>query len=164
MQTRSTFFLFLITIAVLLLPACKTQAPAPAPMPEPAPAPAPVIDNVAVYSRAKLIIGSNELLGAVELHNPIFRNVGQLTQAQVELENYSNLTLELEYRIDWRDSNGFKAGAVNSWQFVSLSENGIETLTSTGKVPEATAITVTVRLPDQLFENTNEEAEPEEQW
>lgn len=150
MQTRSTLFLLWMAIAFLGLPACATQAPEP------------VISNVAAYPRAKLIIGSSELLGAVELSNPIFRHVGQLTQAQVELENYSNLTLDLEYRIDWRDKDGFKAGAINSWQFVSLAANGSETLTSTGKVPESTDITVTVRLPDQLFENTNEEYEPEE--
>ncbi|MFC1776440.1 DUF1425 domain-containing protein [Pseudomonadota bacterium] len=157
MQTRCSILIFWMAIIVLWLPACSTQAPAPTPTPE------PVVSNVTTYPRAKLIIGSSELLGAVELRNPIFRNVGQLTQAQVELENFSNLTLDLEYRIDWRDWDGFKAGAVNSWQFISLTANGSEDLTSTGKVPEATAITVTVRLPDALFESTPEEAEPEEQ-
>jgi uncharacterized protein YcfL len=111
--------------------------------------------------RAKLIIGSNELLGAVELSNPIFRNVGQLQQTQIQLDNLSNVMLELEYKIDWQDNSGFQAGAVNSWQFVSLTANGSEVLSSTGKVPEATRITVTVRLPDKLFEVIDDEVEPE---
>lgn len=156
MQTRSTFFLFWMVIAALWLSACATPPPASEPETE------PEMSNVTFYPGAKLIIGSSELLGAVILRKPIFRNVGQLTQAQVELVNYSNLTLDLEYRIDWSDRDGFKVGATNSWQFISLSANGSEDLTSTGKVPEAKDIVVTVRLPDQLFEQTSEQYEPEQ--
>ena len=158
MQTRNTSYRFWMAIAVLWLSACATTEPPPVPAPT---ATLPPIVDIS-HPRAKLIIGSSELLGAVELRNPIFRSVGQLTQAQVQLENYSDITLELEYKIDWHDDDGFKAGAINSWQFISLTANGSEDLTSTGKVPEATNITVTVRLPDGLIESTNDETGPEQ--
>lgn len=158
MQTRNTSYRFWMAIAVLWISACATTEPPP--VPAPSPTLPPNFDTS--HPRAILIIGSSELLGAVELRNPIFRRAGQLTQAQVQLENYSDLTLELEYKIDWRDDDGFKAGAINSWQFISLTANGSESLTSTGKVPEATKITVTVRLPDDLFDSTNDETGPEQ--
>ena len=118
-----------------------------------APMPEPLLTNVdESHPRAKLIVGSSELLGTVFLVNPRFREVGELTQSQVELENISDFTIELEYRIDWRDASGFKAGPDGAWQFVTLSANSTEYITATGKVPEAEDITLTVRLPDQLFE------------
>lgn len=104
------------------------------------------------HPRAKLIVGSSELLGTVVMVNPIFRPVGNLTQTQVELQNYSDFVLELEYRIDWRDADGFQAGNEGAWQFLTLTANGSEYVTATGKVPEARDITLTVRLPDTLFE------------
>jgi uncharacterized protein YcfL len=124
----------------------------------PAPAPEPYMSNVdESHPRAKLIVGSSELLGTVKLGDPRFRKVGELTQAQVELENYSDFDLDLQYRIDWRDINGFQAGNNGAWQFLSLSGNSTEYFTATGKVPEAEDITVTVRLPSQMFESTDDE-------
>jgi uncharacterized protein YcfL len=124
----------------------------------PAPAPEPHMSNVdESHPRAKLIVGSSELLGTVRLGDPRFRKLGVLTQAQVELENYSDFDLDLQYRIDWRDINGFRAGNNGAWQFLSLSGNSTEYVTATGKVPEAEDITVTVRLPSQMFESTDDE-------
>ncbi len=127
--------------------------------------PEPYMSNVdESHPRAKLIIGSSELLGAVRLGSPRFRKVGQLTQVQVELENYSDFDHSLQYRIDWRDISGFRAGENGAWQFLALSANSTEYITATGKVPAAEDITVTVRLPSQMFESTDYEEEGEQEF
>ncbi len=115
------------------------------------------VDNVSagsfVVSTANLIVSSDELLGAVELENVRFRKIGQFTQAQVDLVNLSDLPVDLEYRMSWQDDQGFDTGVLNAWQFVSVAAQGSESLTSLGKVPEAENVTVTVRLPEALFED-----------
>lgn len=157
MQIQKISFGFLTLVVLLWLSACASTSQTE---PDPGYILPSAVDNS--HHRAKLIIGSNELRGMVALHSPKFRTIGQLTQAQVELENYSGQTLDLEYRIDWSDLDGFKAGTLSSWQFVSLAGNGTEALSSTGKVPEATRITVTVRLPGDMFESLDGTAIPEQ--
>ncbi|MCZ6642639.1 MAG: DUF1425 domain-containing protein [Gammaproteobacteria bacterium] len=114
------------------------------------------VDNVSASSlvvpTANLIVSTVELLDAVELGNVRFRKIGQFTQTQVDLVNSSDLPVDLEYRISWQDDQGFDTGGLNSWQFVSVAAQGSESLTSLGKVPEAKNITLTVRLPELVFE------------
>ncbi len=117
----------------------------------------PAVDDT--NPRAKLIISSRQLRGAIELGNARFRKVGKLTQTQIDLVNRTSSTVDLEYQIVWQDYQGFDAGGLKSWHHVSLSAKGTEGLTSLGNVPEAFKITLTVRLPDELFENETQETE-----
>ena len=103
------------------------------------------------YPGATLVLGTEELVGAIRLSAPRFRRVGQLTQAQVTVQNLTDSRYSLEYRFGWEDSQGFKAGDPGSWHRFSLAPRQIETFTSTGKVPEATNIVFTVRYPDAAF-------------
>ena len=59
--------------------------------------------------------------------------------------------IELEYKFDWVDENGFGAGDMSAWQFVSLAAHGSRNLMSLGKVPEAVNINLTVRRPSYNF-------------
>lgn len=102
-------------------------------------------------SRARLVIGSNNLIGNIEIKNPRFRLLGQLTQAQVMVLNSTETRYTLEYKFDWEDSQGFKADSMNSWHRFTLTPGETRTFTSTGKVPEATQIVFTLRLPDDAF-------------
>ncbi|GMR06138.1 MAG: hypothetical protein BMS9Abin25_0721 [Gammaproteobacteria bacterium] len=110
---------------------------------------APVIENGS--SRARLVIGSDNLTGKITIKNPIFRSLGQLTQAQVMVLNATATRYTLEYKFNWEDKQGFKADSINSWHRFTLTPGETRTFTSTGKVPEATHIVFTVRLPDDAF-------------
>lgn len=102
-------------------------------------------------SRARLVIGSDNLIGKIEIKKPRFRSLGQLTQAQVMVLNPTEDRYTLEYKFDWEDSQGFKADSMNSWHRFTLTPGETRTFTSTGKVPEATQIVFTLRLPDDVF-------------
>ncbi len=103
------------------------------------------------HPRAKLVLGSENLVGRIRLGSPKFRSVGQLTQAQVTVQNLTDYRYTLEYRFDWEDNQGFAAGNSGSWYRFTLAPRQIDSFTSTGKVPEATSIVFTVRLPDDVF-------------
>ncbi len=103
------------------------------------------------HPRAKLILGSEDLVGEIRISSPRFRPVGQLTQAQVTVQNLTDSRYTLEYRFGWEDSEGFKVGNPGSWHRFTLAPRQVETFNSTGKVPEATNIVFTVRLPDDVF-------------
>lgn len=101
--------------------------------------------------RARLIIGSEDLLGKIVLSRPRFKPVGTLTQAQVYVQNLTEERYTLEYKIDWEDSQGFAIRGINAWRRFTLTPHQQEALVATGKKPEATNIVVTVRLPDDPF-------------
>ncbi len=109
--------------------------------------------------RAKLIVSSRQLRGAVELRNARFRKVGKLTQTQIDLVNRTSSAVDLEYQIVWQDDQGFDAGGLKSWRHVSISAKGTEGLTSLGNVPKAFRVTLTVRLPEEFFEHETQETE-----
>jgi uncharacterized protein YcfL len=124
------------------------------------PEPVHKIDNS--DPRAKLVIGSERLLGNVDIVNPLFRSLGKLTQAQVLVQNQTETRYTLEYKFDWEDSHGFHVNSINTWHRFTLTAGEGRTFTSTGKDPDATNIVFTVRLPDDVFiENEKQEMNQE---
>jgi uncharacterized protein YcfL len=117
--------------------------------------PGPSIDQS--YPGAKLVLGSEDLVGEVRLSNAIFRPVGQLTQAQVTVQNLTDTRYTLEYKFDWEDANGFAIGSLGTWHRFKLTPRHVAKFTSTGKTPEATNIIFTVRLPDDVFIHSDRE-------
>jgi uncharacterized protein YcfL len=101
--------------------------------------------------RATLILGSEDLLGKVAISDPRFKKVGQLTQAQVYMQNLTENRYTLEYKFDWEDSQGFAIQGINAWRRFTLTPQQRKTLLATGKNPSASNIVVTVRLPDDAF-------------
>ena len=111
--------------------------------------------------RAKLIVGSKDLVGYVVLLNPKFRQLGQMTQAQVTVQNLTENRYSLEYKCDWFDAHGFQVGPRPVWQRFTLTPMITKTVTSMGKVPEARNIVFTVRLPDDAFIDLDKRMERE---
>ena len=101
--------------------------------------------------KATLVIGSDRLRGRIDIGNSRFRSVGQLTQAQVMVQNMTETRYTLEYKFDWEDNQGFQVDSLNSWHRFTLTAGEARTFTSTGKVPDAKNIMFTVRLPDDAF-------------
>lgn len=110
------------------------------------------IRNVDIsHPRAKLITGSNKLLGKVLILNPRFRKVGKLYQAEVTVQNVTKNTYNLEYKFDWADEQGFTVDSRNVWHRFTLTPHQVQNFTSTGKTPEAKNIIFTIRLPHDAF-------------
>ena len=101
--------------------------------------------------RATLIIGSEDMLGKIVISDPRFKSLGTLTQAQVYVQNLTEDRYTLEYKFDWEDSSGFAIQGINAWRRFTLTAQQRNTLSATGKNPNATNIVVTVRLPDDAF-------------
>jgi len=104
--------------------------------------------------RAKLVIGSEQLLGVIGLGDTRFRQVGKLTQAQVMVQSLTDDRYTLEYKFDWETGQGFSTGGINTWHRFTLTPRETRTFVSTGNVPDAAHIVFTVRLPDDAFINS----------
>jgi uncharacterized protein YcfL len=101
--------------------------------------------------RAKLVLGSEDLLGKVALGDTKLRQVGVLTQAQVTVQNLTDNRYTLEYRFDWRDSQGFDVGSLNTWHRFTLTPRQTQTFNSMGKTPAANNIVFNLRVVDDAF-------------
>ena len=110
------------------------------------------ISNVdTTYLNAKLVTGSNLLLGNVLITDPKFRTVGKMTQVQVTVKNLTENEYTLEYKFDWADMEGFVVESRSVWHRFRLSPHEIRNFSSTGKTPEAKKIIFTVRLPHDVM-------------
>lgn len=103
--------------------------------------------------RARLVLGSDVLLGNVAIVDPRFRQLGHLNQAQVSVQNLTNEQYALEYKFDWESADGFVGDSQSSWHRFTLSPKQLQIFKSTGKTPEERNIVFTVRLPNNLFLN-----------
>ncbi len=103
------------------------------------------------HPRARLVLGSEKLVGNIRMANIKFRKVGLFTQAQVGIQNLSDVRYNLEYRVEWEDKDGFMLDQSGVWQRFTLSPTQIDTITVTGKVQEAYKLVVNIRLPDDAF-------------
>lgn len=97
--------------------------------------------------RAKLVLGSRDLLGKVVIIEPRFRLTGKLTEASVSVQSLYKKELHLEYRFEWSDDDGFPVDGLSVWRPFALTPNLIKALRATGPNPMATRITFTVRFP-----------------
>jgi uncharacterized protein YcfL len=103
------------------------------------------------HPRARLVLGSERLVGNIRMANVKFRKVGLFTQAQIGIQNLSDVRYNLEYKVEWEDANGFMLDQSGVWHRFTLSPTQIDTVTSTGKVQDAYKVVFTVRLPDDPF-------------
>ncbi|MCU7835833.1 MAG: YcfL family protein [gamma proteobacterium symbiont of Taylorina sp.] len=103
------------------------------------------------HPRIRLVLGSEKLVGNIRMANIKFRKVGLFTQAQIGIQNLSDVRYNLEYKVEWEDMDGFMLDQSGVWQRFTLAPTQIDTVTTTGKVTEAYKVVFTVRLPDDPF-------------
>ena len=101
--------------------------------------------------RAKLIVGSTKLVNKIAAIDPRFRKLGEMTQAEVTVQNLTDDRYTLEYRFDWEDADGFSVNSNNMWHRFTLTARQTQRFQSLGKTPAAVNIMFTVRLPDDAF-------------
>jgi len=101
--------------------------------------------------RARLILGQDLLRGRIKIDNPRFRKVGKFTQTAVQVVNQTEDLFELEYQLVWRDDDDFEVSS-SAWKRFTLGGYEQEAIQALANRPEASKITVTVRLPDQVVQ------------
>ncbi|MFT4928071.1 MAG: serine/threonine protein kinase [Phenylobacterium sp.] len=89
------------------------------------------------YPGARLVIGSDALIGKVKLAKTRVRDRGKLKRGDVMIENLTNADLNLLYRFDWLDDEGFSVGEAGIWQPFTLSARDTRSFWSMGKHRDA---------------------------
>ncbi len=113
------------------------------------------------HPRARLVLASDQLLGNLVITNVHFGTVGNFPRTEFSLQNLSKRKLALEYRTVWKDNDGFTINSNNAWYRTILSPKQIYAVQSVGKDPAAYQIDVVVRLPDDLFIESNRQERSE---
>ncbi len=103
------------------------------------------------HPRATLILGSTDLVNKVLITNIRVAQVGLLQKAGIDVQNLTDNRYNLEYKIVWRDKQGFPINVSNVWHRFVLSPRKIKSFQSMGKTEQAYSIQFTVRFPDDLF-------------
>jgi len=67
------------------------------------------------------------------------------------VQNLSENRYTLEYKFDWKESEGFSVNSRSVWHRFTLTSHQTQSFQSMGKIPEAVNITFTVRFPDDVF-------------
>lgn len=103
------------------------------------------------HPRARLVLGSADLVGRIALVDVRMGDVGGLARAEVSVQNLTNDRYTLEYMIRWEDRQGFDINDNPVWKRFVLGPREIKSFQSVASNPDAYAITMTVRLPDDIF-------------
>lgn len=107
------------------------------------------------HPRATLILGSTDLVNNILITNVKVAQVGLLPKAGIDVQNLTDNRYSLEYKIVWRDKQGFPINVSNVWHRFVLTPRKIKSFQSMGKTEEAYSIQFTVRFPDDLYINSD---------
>lgn len=105
----------------------------------------------ATNPRARLVLGSKNLVGQIALVDARIGSAGALTKAEVSVQNLSNDRYTLEYQYAWEDQEGFSISENRVWKRFVLGPRELKSFRSVAGDPKAYGFTMTVRLPDDLF-------------
>lgn len=105
----------------------------------------------ATNPRARLILGSKDLVGQIALVDARLGSAGALAKAEVSVQNLSNNRYTLEYQYAWEDREGFSISENRVWKRFVLGPRDLKSFRSVAGDPKAYGFTLTVRLPDDLF-------------
>ncbi len=105
----------------------------------------------ATNPRARLVLGSKDLVGQIALVDARLGSAGALAKGEVSVQNLSNNRYTLEYQYAWEDQEGFGISENRVWKRFVLGPREIKSFRSVAGDPKAYGFTMTVRLPDDLF-------------
>jgi uncharacterized protein YcfL len=103
------------------------------------------------HPRARLVLGSKDLVDKIVMVDVRMGAVGALQRAEVSVQNLTNKRYVLEYMYSWEDKDGFSINNNKVWQRFELGPREIRSFQSVGASPDAYGLTMTVRLPDDIF-------------
>ncbi len=102
--------------------------------------------------RAELIWASSGS-SPVVMDDVRFGPAGNLVKSEVRIRNKSGQALNLQYKFEWRDMNGFTQSDVLSWQQLNMSPKEVKNINSVGKTPDSYGIQLTVRRVTSAFDD-----------
>lgn len=103
--------------------------------------------------RARLVLGSKDLVGRIALTDARLGSAGELAKGEVTVQNLSNDRYTLEYQYAWEDRDGFSISENRVWNRFVLAPRELRSFKSVAGSPKAYGFTLTVRLPDDFFIN-----------
>ena len=101
--------------------------------------------------RARLVLGSKDLVGQIALVDARLGTAGALAKGEVSVQNLSNNRYTLEYQYAWEDRDGFSISENRVWKRFVLGPRELKSFRSVAGDPKAYGFTMTVRMPDDLF-------------
>lgn len=101
--------------------------------------------------RARLVLGSENLVGRIALTDARLGSAGDLAKGEVTVQNLTNNRYTLEYQYAWEDRDGFSISENRVWSRFVLGPREIKSYRSVASSPKAHGFTLTVRLPDDFF-------------
>ena len=152
-MTNNKFQLLMVLLSATLLTACMTKGDHLKYLEH------KTIDDT--HPRATLIIGSTELVDMVLITNVKIAQAGLLPKAGIDVQNLTDNRYSLEYKIVWRDKQGFPINVGHVWHRFVLSPRKIKSFQSLGKTEDAYSIQFTVRYPDDLYIESDRRAAEE---
>ncbi len=116
------------------------------------------------HPQATLILGTTDLVNNILITNVKVAQVGLLQKAGIDVQNLTDNRYNLEYKIVWRDKQGFPVNVSNVWHRFVLSPRKIKSFQSMGKTEEAYSIQFTVRFPDDLYIESDKKEQEAKEW
>ncbi|WP_419799636.1 MAG: DUF1425 domain-containing protein [Terasakiella sp.] len=98
------------------------------------------------HPRARLVLGSADLVDKVKIIKPRVAPLGNFMRGQVMVQNLTDAKFLLDYKFDWLDDEGFLVGDGGVWFPIVLGPREMKPFKSLGKSEFAARMQVTVRL------------------
>lgn len=107
-----------------------------------------IIDS---HPRARLVLGSEALVDRIAMVDVRIGPAGRLQRAEVSVQNLTSDRYTLEYMYNWEDQQGFGINDNKVWKRFVLGPREIRSFQTVASNPDAYQLTMTVRLPDDIF-------------
>lgn len=95
--------------------------------------------------RAEIAFVDEELESRISVSEPRFRSKGRFPQAEIELKNTTRRNINIQYKIEWRDTDGFKIDTQSAWHGFLLQPNKPEYIQTVGKRDTAYSFIISIR-------------------
>lgn len=103
--------------------------------------------------RARLVLGSRDLVGRIAMTDARIGSVGELARGEVTVQNLSNNRYQLEYQYAWEDAQGFSINENRVWRRFVLAPRELRSFQTVADSPDAHGFTMTVRFPEDFYIN-----------
>lgn len=121
-----------------------------------------IIQTLAVdtsYPGLKRVIASDYLVGYISVVNPKLGQTGNLSKAQVTVQNLTQNRYSLEYQYQWEDQGGFTVSSPRPWKRFVLGPKEAKNFSEMALREDARGTIFTVRIVDDTFIELNKQFE-----
>jgi uncharacterized protein YcfL len=91
--------------------------------------------------RARLVLGSRDLVGRIAMTDARIGSVGELARGEVTVQNLTNDRYQLEYQYAWEDAEGFGISENRVWRRFVLAPRELKSFQTVASSPKAYGFT-----------------------